>query len=63
MRVKRDLQRRIKMDIILIILAVIVALFLLTFAIYWFNLDMKLVRKVYDLLGKHYDNMKRDKKL
>jgi hypothetical protein len=51
------------MDIILIILAVIVALFLVTFAIYWFNLDMKLVRKVYDLLGKHYDNMKRDKKL
>ncbi len=51
------------MDIILIILAVIVALFLLTFAIYWFNLDMKLVRKVYELLGKHYDNMKRDKKL
>ncbi len=51
------------MEIFLIILAVIVALFLLTFAIYWFNLDMKLVRKVYDLLGKHYDNMKRDKKL
>ena len=51
------------MDIILTILAVIVALFLVTFAIYWFNLDMKLVRKVYDLLGKHYDNMKRDKKL
>ena len=51
------------MEIILIILAVIFALFLLTFAIYWFNLDMKLVRKVYDLLGKHYDNMKRDKKL
>ena len=51
------------MDIILTILAVIVAFFLLTFAIYWFNLDMKLVRKVYDLLGKHYDNMKRDKKL
>ena len=51
------------MDIILIILAVIVGLFLLTFAIYWFNLDMKLVRKAYDLLGKHYDNMKRDKKL
>ncbi len=51
------------MDIIFIILAVVVALFLLTFAIYWFNLDMKLVRKVYDLLQKHYDNMKRDKKL
>ena len=51
------------MDVILIILAVIVALFLLTFEIYWFNLDMKLVRKVYDWLQKHYDNMKRDKKL
>ncbi len=51
------------MDIILIILAVIVALFVITFTIYWFNLDMKLIRKVYDLLQKHYDNMKRDKKL
>ena len=51
------------MEIFLIILAVIFALFFVTFAIYWFNLDMKLVRKVYDLLGKHYDNMKRDKKL
>ena len=51
------------MEVILIILCVILALFLITFAIYWFNLDMKLVRKVYDLLQKHYDKMKRDKKL
>lgn len=51
------------MDIFLIVLGVIFALFLITFAIYWFNLDMKLVRKVYDLLQKHYDKMKRDKKL
>lgn len=51
------------MEIFLIIFAVVFALFLLTFAIYWFNLDMKLVRKVYDLLQKHYDKMKRDKKL
>ena len=51
------------MDILLIILAVIVAFFVVTFLIYWFNLDMKLIRKVYDLLGKHYDTMKRDKKL
>ena len=63
MHAKKDLQRRIKMEIFLIILAVVFALFLVTFAIYWFNLDMKLIRKVYDLLGKHYDNMKRDKKL
>lgn len=51
------------MDIIFIILGVIVGFFVLTFLIYWFNLDMKLIRKVYDLLQKHYDKMKRDKKL
>ena len=51
------------MNIFLIILAVIVGLFLLTFTIYWFNLDMKLVRFVYDKLQKHYDNMERDKRL
>ena len=51
------------MGIILIILGVLLAFFVVTFAIYWFNLDKKLVRKVYDLLQKHYDKMKRDKKL
>ena len=45
------------------IFAVIAGLFGLTFTIYWFNLDMKLVNKVYFLLQKHYDTMKRDKKL
>ncbi len=51
------------MNVLLIILAVLFALFVLTFVIYWFNLDMKLVRKVYDILQKHYDKMKKDKKL
>ena len=52
------------MNVVLVILAVIVALFLITFAIYWFNLDMKLVRVVYDWLWKNrYDKMKKDKKL
>lgn len=51
------------MNVVLIILGVILALFVVTFAIYFFNLDMKLIRKVYDWLQKHYDNMKRDKKL
>lgn len=63
MRAKRAWLRRIDMKIFLIILAVIAALIVLTFIVYWFNLDMKLVRKVYDALGKHYDTMKRDKKL
>ena len=51
------------MDVILVILAVLLGFFVVTFAIYYFNLDMKLVRGLYDLLGKHYDTMKRDKKL
>lgn len=51
------------MEVVFIILGVILALFVLTFVIYFFNLDMKLIRKVYDFLGKHYDTMKRDKKL
>ena len=45
------------MEIILIVLAVIVALFLITFAIYWFNMDMKLVRVIYEWLQKHYDKL------
>ncbi len=51
------------MDIFLVILAVVIGFLVVTFAIYWFNLDMKLIRKVYDWLQKHYDKMKRDKKL
>ena len=52
------------MDVILIIIGVIFALFIITFAIYWFNLDMKLIRVVYDwLLKNRYDKMKKDKKL
>lgn len=47
----------------IIILIVIAALFVLTFSIYYFNLDMKLVRKIYELLGKHYDNIEKDRKL
>jgi hypothetical protein len=49
--------------ILLIILAVIAALFIVTFIIYWFNLDMKLVRKIYDKLQPHYDNLEKDRKL
>lgn len=51
------------MDVLLIILGVVLCFFVITFTIYYFNLDMKLVRVLYDLLGKHYDTMKRDKKL
>lgn len=48
---------------LIIIAIVLVCLFVLTFTIYFFNLDMKLVRFVYDKLGKHYDNIEKDRKL
>lgn len=43
--------------------AVFIALFGVTFTLYWFNLDMKLVRKIYDALQPHYDNQEKDRKL
>lgn len=46
-----------------VLLAVIAGLFSVTFTVYWFNLDMKLVRKLYDWLQTHYDELKKDRKL
>ena len=37
--------------------------FLLTFTIYWFNLDMKLIYWFYHKMKKHYDHMERTHKL
>ncbi len=51
------------LKVLIIILIVLAALFVLTFGIYFFNLDMKLIRKIYELLGKHYDNIEKDRKL
>ncbi len=52
------------MEAVLIIIGILVGFFLVTFAVYWFNLDMKLIRAVYDWLWKNrYDKMKKDKKL
>lgn len=48
---------------LIIIAVVLVCLFVLTFTVYFFNLDMKLVRVIYDKLDKHYDNLEKDKKL
>lgn len=48
---------------LIIIAIVLICLFILTFTIYFFNLDMKLVRVVYEKLGKHYDNIEKDRKL
>lgn len=45
------------------LLAVVLSLFGITFTLYWFNLDMKLVRKLYDWLQTHYDGLEKDRKL
>lgn len=38
-------------------------LFAATFTVYYGNFDMKLVRKAYDKLQPHYDNLEKDRKL
>jgi phosphotransferase system glucose/maltose/N-acetylglucosamine-specific IIC component len=50
-------------QILLIILCVVVAFFAVTFLIYIFNLDMKMASKLLPWLDKHYDRVKRDKRL
>ena len=40
--------------------AAFLALFGATFAIYWFNLDMKLTAAIEPLMQKHYDKIERD---
>ena len=49
--------------VFMIIGIVIVALFILLFVVYFFNLDMKLTAALEPLLAKHYDKIKRDRKL
>lgn len=51
------------MKILLIVLAVLLALFLVTVVIYWFNLDTKVVKLLEKPMMKHYDNLKRDHRL
>lgn len=48
----------------IVIIALIVAvLFVLSFAVYFFNLDMKLTAALAPLFEKHYDKIDRDKHL
>ena len=51
------------LKILLIAVIVVVALFVLTFTLYFFNLDMKLTAMIEPLLIKHYDRIKRDSHL
>ena len=51
------------MKILIILLAAAAAFFLVTFAIYWFNLDSKLVKAIMPAMTKHYDGLQRDRRL
>jgi hypothetical protein len=51
------------LNIIKVVAIVVVALFALTFTVYFFNLDMKLTAAIYPWLNKQYDKVKRDQHL
>lgn len=49
---------------VLMIIGIILAVFfVITSLIYWFNLDTKLVKLLEKPMTKHYDKMKRDRKI
>lgn len=43
--------------------AALLLFFLVTFTVYWFNLDMKFIYWFYHKMKKHYDHMERQKRL
>lgn len=49
--------------IVLIAAAAALGLFLLTFAVYFFNLDMKMMAAVEPMLAKVYDRRKRERRI
>ena len=51
------------LHILKIVAIVVLALFALTFTVYFFNLDMKLTAAIYPWLNKQYDKVKRDQHL
>lgn len=51
------------MKILFVIAIIVVCFFLLTFVVYFFNLDMKLTSALEPLFEKHYDKIKRERKL
>ena len=51
------------LHVLLIIAIVFVCLFVLSFIVYFFNLDMKMLSLIEPLMNKHYDKIERDKHL
>ena len=51
------------MKILRIVLTVVFFLFSIVVAIYWFNLDTRLVKALEKPMMRHYDNLPRDHRL
>ncbi|WP_167541231.1 hypothetical protein [Pseudobutyrivibrio ruminis] len=51
------------LKIIGIIAIVLICLWILSMIVYFFNLDMKLTSALQPLLAKHYDKIKKDRKI
>ena len=51
------------MKLLKILLSVTLFLFALIVAVYWFNLDTRLVKALEKPLTRHYDNLPRDHRL
>ena len=51
------------LKVLLIIAIVFVCLFVLSMIVYFFNLDMKLTSALEPILAKHYDKIKRERKI
>ena len=51
------------LHVLLVIAIILVVFFVLTFVVYIFNLDMKLLAALEPAFLKHYDKVKRDKHL
>ena len=50
-------------DIMIKVIIATFALFLVTVAVYWLNLDTKLVKALEKPMKRHYDSLPRDHKL
>ncbi len=53
----------VMLKVLLIVAIVMAVLFVLSLIVYFFNLDMKLTSAIQPLLEKHYDKIKRERKL
>ena len=51
------------LKVLLIIAIILLCLFVLSLIVYFFNLDMKLTSAIQPLLEKHYDKIKRNRKI